>query len=196
MNIANRIQQLRKEKGISQDQLANEVGVSRQAVSKWESQQSLPDLEKIIILSEYFSVSTDYLIKGTEEEKKDTTTIISKVLYISSTVIIALGIIIAFASWYENQNMEDIAGAFIIQAIGIVGYFTGTILSSSKPMFLVKWLNIIMIIFIPLSLLLTTIFDGAPGVYPSNLLDTGFFIVLYIPLCIFLCFLLKRKSNT
>ena len=49
MNIADRIQQLRKSKGISQEELANSIGVSRQAVSKWESAQSVPDIEKIIL---------------------------------------------------------------------------------------------------------------------------------------------------
>ena len=49
MNMADRIQYLRKSKGISQEELADKVGVSRQAVSKWESEQSTPDLEKIII---------------------------------------------------------------------------------------------------------------------------------------------------
>lgn len=46
MNLADRIQSLRKAKGISQEELAEHVGVSRQAVSKWESGQSAPDLEK------------------------------------------------------------------------------------------------------------------------------------------------------
>ena len=58
MNIADRIQNLRKAKGISQEDLADKVGVSRQAVSKWESEQSVPDLDKIIIMSEYFDVTT------------------------------------------------------------------------------------------------------------------------------------------
>lgn len=70
MDIANRIQQLRKEKGISQEQLANDIGVSRQAVSKWESQQNLPDLDKVVTLSKYFQVSTDYLLMGKEDCKK------------------------------------------------------------------------------------------------------------------------------
>ena len=50
MNIADRIQYLRKTKGLSQEKLADKVGVSRQAVSKWESEQSTPDIEKIIII--------------------------------------------------------------------------------------------------------------------------------------------------
>ena len=64
MSIADRIQTLRKSKGISQEELADKIGVSRQAVSKWESGQSAPDIEKIILLSEFFGVTTDFLLKG------------------------------------------------------------------------------------------------------------------------------------
>lgn len=70
MSIADRILTLRKSKGMSQEQLAEAVGVSRQAVSKWESEQASPDPEKIVILSEIFGVTTDYLLKGTEPEKE------------------------------------------------------------------------------------------------------------------------------
>ncbi|MEY8335306.1 helix-turn-helix transcriptional regulator [Lachnospiraceae bacterium 47-T17] len=63
MNMADRIQYLRKTKGLSQEELANKVGVSRQTVSKWESEQSTPDIEKIIIMSELFEVTTDYILK-------------------------------------------------------------------------------------------------------------------------------------
>ena len=66
MNIADRIQNIRKTKGLSQELLADAIGVSRQAVSKWESEQATPDLEKIILMSEYFEVTTDYLLKGIE----------------------------------------------------------------------------------------------------------------------------------
>lgn len=66
MTIADRIQTLRKSKGMSQEELADVAGVSRQAVSKWESEQSTPDLDKVVILSEIFDVTTDYLLKGIE----------------------------------------------------------------------------------------------------------------------------------
>ena len=67
MNISDRVQNLRKTKGISQEELADKVGVSRQAVSKWESEQSMPDLDKVIIMSDYFGVTTDYILKGIEQ---------------------------------------------------------------------------------------------------------------------------------
>ena len=66
MTMADRIQTLRKSKGMSQEELADAAGVSRQAVSKWESEQSVPDIDKIVILSEIFDVTTDYLLKGIE----------------------------------------------------------------------------------------------------------------------------------
>lgn len=53
MNISNRIRELRKTKGSSQEELAQYLGVSRQAISKWESKQSLPDIDKIISLSNF-----------------------------------------------------------------------------------------------------------------------------------------------
>lgn len=66
MNIADRILNLRKTKGMSQEQLADAIGVSRQSVSKWESEQAVPDPEKVVIMSEIFGVTTDYILKGIE----------------------------------------------------------------------------------------------------------------------------------
>lgn len=66
MTLSEKILMLRKQKGWSQEELAEQVGVSRQSVSKWESGTSLPDLNRILDLSRLFSVSTDFLLK--EEE--------------------------------------------------------------------------------------------------------------------------------
>lgn len=63
MHIAEKIKRLRKQKGVSQEELADKTGVSRQAVSKWEGGQSTPDIEKLVILSSYFGVTTDSLLK-------------------------------------------------------------------------------------------------------------------------------------
>lgn len=69
MILAEKIIKLRKQKGWSQEDLALHMGVSRQSVSKWESMSSLPDLDKIIKLSNLFGVSTDYLLKDDIEEE-------------------------------------------------------------------------------------------------------------------------------
>ena len=70
MILAEKIIKLRKQNGWSQEDLAMQLNVSRQSVSKWESTASIPDLDKIVKLSEIFGVSTDYLLKDTAEEEK------------------------------------------------------------------------------------------------------------------------------
>lgn len=66
MSISEKIQQLRKKNGFSQEQLAEKLEVSRQAVSKWENGTSFPDIEKLVLISELFQVSTDSLVKDEE----------------------------------------------------------------------------------------------------------------------------------
>lgn len=72
MILADKIIRLRKKNGWSQEELAEKMNVSRQAVSKWEGAQTIPDLEKILKLGELFSVTTDYLLKD-EIENEDYT---------------------------------------------------------------------------------------------------------------------------
>ena len=68
MILAEKIALLRRKNGWSQEELANQLAVSRQAVSKWESGASIPDLDKILKLSELFQVTTDYLLKDALEQ--------------------------------------------------------------------------------------------------------------------------------
>ena len=63
MIMADKIIDLRKKNGWSQEELAEKLAVSRQAVSKWESAQSVPDMNRVLLLSKVFGVSTDYLLK-------------------------------------------------------------------------------------------------------------------------------------
>ena len=68
MIFADKLILLRKKAGWSQEELADQMNVTRQSVSKWEGAQSVPDLEKMLRLSELFGVSTDYLLKDEIEE--------------------------------------------------------------------------------------------------------------------------------
>ncbi|MBQ8354035.1 MAG: helix-turn-helix transcriptional regulator [Oscillospiraceae bacterium] len=70
MNIGERITALRKEKNISQTELATRLGVSRQAVSKWEQGSSSPDTSKLIQLAELFDTEVEYLATGIRPEPK------------------------------------------------------------------------------------------------------------------------------
>lgn len=72
MIFADKLIQLRKKSGMSQEQLAQKLDVSRQAVSKWEGAQAIPDLERVVRLSQLFGVSTDYLLKDEMEQEEFT----------------------------------------------------------------------------------------------------------------------------
>lgn len=68
MNLAEKIVLQRKKMGLSQEQLADQLGITRQSVSKWEAGTSTPELGKIVAMSELFQVSVDYLVKDYLEE--------------------------------------------------------------------------------------------------------------------------------
>lgn len=72
MPLSEQLQELRKKNSDSQEQLAEKLGVSRQAVSKWESGQGSPDLNNIIKISEVYQVSIDYIVKGVSNQQIST----------------------------------------------------------------------------------------------------------------------------
>ena len=117
MNIADRIQYLRKQNGLSQEELADKIGVSRQAVSKWESEQSTPDLDKIIVMSDLFEVTTDYILKGIEPVSTTSKKTI-KALYLGFVLVFAT--IAGIWSFTANRFNYDEC-LYIVLAGGAVG---------------------------------------------------------------------------
>lgn len=69
MALSEKLYALRKKSGLSQEQLAEQLHVSRQAISKWESGQSIPESDKLITISQYFNVTLDYLMKEDVEQR-------------------------------------------------------------------------------------------------------------------------------
>ena len=68
MEFNNKLYELRKQKGFSQEELANRLNVSRQTISKWEVGESTPDMEKLVAISDLFEISLDELVLDKEEE--------------------------------------------------------------------------------------------------------------------------------
>lgn len=68
MEFSKKLYELRKQKGLSQEELAGKLNVSRQTVSKWELGESTPEMEKLTALSDYFEISLDELVMGKEKE--------------------------------------------------------------------------------------------------------------------------------
>ena len=199
MTLADRIQQLRKQKGISQEELADRVGVSRQAVSKWESEQSVPDMDKIILLSDYFEVTTDYLLRGIEpvppaEEKKAD----GRIFTIVATVLNLIGVLVTCAVWYETQQAGSLIIGAVFLALGCMVFGIGMVESApdSKPRANRNFwtVNIWLLTFLPLSVVYNTLVDAPPAPYPQLFTFAGWplwawlgvyalFWVVYIAVC-------------
>lgn len=71
MNLAGKILYCRKKAGLSQEALAEKLGVSRQAVSKWETGDAVPELSKLVLLAKAFDVTTDWLLSESEPEPEE-----------------------------------------------------------------------------------------------------------------------------
>ena len=181
MNIADRIQALRKARGISQEELADRVGVSRQAVSKWEGEQSTPDLDKVLLLSDYFQVSTDYLLKGIEPPPSagGDTRLGSRILYIASVGFIFIGLFLGLGGWYEEQSLSNVVGGAVIQAVGVAAYFIGRAISAEKPGLWVKLLDLLGMAFMPASMAVGALLRQMAAPYPIGLFHWMVFLALY-----------------
>ena len=167
MNIANRIQTLRKSRGISQEELADKIGVSRQAVSKWESEQSFPDIEKIILLSDYFKVTTDYLLKGIEPiADTPKNEFDARIFSILGTVLNFIGLVTAIVIWIERQTAISVAIGVVIMAIGCMCFTIGQLIGDNKKtaFFIFGIVNIWFLSLIPISCVFNAI-QGISGGY-------------------------------
>lgn len=203
MNLADRIQNLRKTRGISQEELADQVGVSRQAVSKWESEQSAPDLEKVILMSEYFGVTTDYLLKGieptkpSEEGRPD-----ANIFVIVATVLNFIGLVTSCAVWYERQNATAFVIGLVFMALGCMVFGIGVLNAAPETRARGKrnfWtVNIWLLAFLPLSFCYNVLFRGMAAPYPlwgNPLIAYPVFWLIYVAVSLAVVLALHRKRK-
>ncbi len=203
MTTADRIQSLRKAKGISQEELADKLGVSRQAVSKWESEQSAPDVERIVMLSEYFGVTTDYLLKGIESldsEKRERAD--ARVYTLAGSVMCFAGVIIAAAVWHETQNAAATVAGAVFEALGAlifgVGMYSPNTANKQKAKNTFFTVNVWTLSFIPLSFIFNVLSCGMCAPYPLQNVPLQFyalFWLVYIALCTALTLYLVSRAR-
>lgn len=113
MILADKIILLRKKNGWSQEELAQQLNVSRQAVSKWEGAQATPDLERILRMSQVFGVSTDYLLKDEVEETPATPAAVPSPEDTASTRVVTLEEAYAFLAAKEATVGRIALGTFL-----------------------------------------------------------------------------------
>ena len=181
MNISDRIQSLRKARGITQEQLADAVGVSRQAVSKWEAEQSVPDLERIVAMAEYFDVTTDYLLRGIEPapDVQAREPVTARTMCIIATALDAAGLILGGGLWFEYQNWLCVAVMLIFQLAAV----TVWLLTKGERL---RWfwaVNVWFLSVIPSALigaLLRPMLSRVVAYYVVSSLGKALFTLLYI----------------
>lgn len=188
MDIQERIQLLRKAQGLSQEELADRLGVSRQAVSKWEMGQSLPELDKVLVLSEYFHVSTDYLLRGEEPQKAETSgqsdkkdhTPASRALYIASAALMLLGLLTGCALWHEWQSALALLCGFALQIMGLSALAAAKWGFNTPVPQAIAAITTVVALFMPLSLLSCRIFGFVAAPYPTGLPEGALFLLLWV----------------
>lgn len=177
MSFGEKLQNLRKAKGLSQYQLAMQLNVSRQTISKWELGASLPDVENIIEISRFFDTSIDYLLKDDFQDaneeienksKKSTAVLSSTVLLMMSTAFMIVGLLISFSTWYDHQTSEAIVSGMIIQIVGAILYGIGKMLSKSTTILVSPLLNVLLITLIPASVLSNLLVGQSLAPYPTE----------------------------
>ena len=192
MTIEERIQALRKEKGLSQEQFADVLGVSRQAVSKWEMGQSMPEIDKLIAMSQLFGVTIDYILKGeappvaneNERRRAASRKIGGQIVSAVAGMLLLMAVIAALGQLTDKGVTCTMIHGLILESVGLmillVGWFLAGNRAPSKPLFVA---NILLAGVLP-ALVLSQIILGydpnvAPAIsLPSVALSAGIYIVL------------------
>ena len=110
MTIGEKIYSLRKKHNLSQEELANELNVSRQTISKWELGESCPDFDKIVPLCELFDISTEELLRDKKIEEKNTnTTNVNNNVDILKAILICVSIFFYFMAVISTIVLSEVA---------------------------------------------------------------------------------------
>ena len=128
MELGQQLKAHRKELGISQDELAEKIFVSRQSISNWENNKTYPDIHTLLLLAETFGVSLDELIKGDVEEMKEEINAQERAGFNRDTVCFAIFGIVTVLSIAPLFAFLDYIGCLIWALIvGVAGYFCGRV---------------------------------------------------------------------
>lgn len=142
MSLGERLYELRKKKGLSQEEVAEKLNVTRQSVSKWETDESKPDFDKIVPICELYEISTNELLSGTKEEKEEQEVqVINKDNKKKRAIFITIAIFLYFISliWMivaeTSTSLNDgiiVGGFFLICAIATcLLIYQGIVLSTT-----------------------------------------------------------------
>ena len=140
MTIGERLLKLRKDKNISQEELANVLDVSRQTISKWETGESMPDFNKIVPLCEYFEISSDELLTGIKKgdnlldnQKENKKNKFARNIAISvGLYIFSIAMIVLFAAFFDAPIIGTCVFLTIIAIATILIVYSAIVYKDNK----------------------------------------------------------------
>ena len=220
MTFNEKLTKLRKSSGMSQEDLAERLNVSRQAISKWEIGDCVPDTDNILLLSNIFNVTTDYLLKEEIElpnmavimcEKPDKNIFASKILQFFSTFFYAAGMLVSWIIWLNECGITQnntrhgigvmaIMVGLLIQCIGIACYYVAKKLNSSNLKLTHVFLNVIFWMFIPIAAFYNICMDQIFAPYPYRDLEYSlwgwfYYLIAVIAVAIILLIIYKVRKK-
>ncbi len=221
MNISEKLLILRKQHNLSQEELAEKLGVSRQAISRWEAGQSLPDTVNIIQLTKLYRVSADYLLNDEYDEENDIPVVKkaedraakktrAHMVYIFSLSLNVIAMLAGMIGYFISRHTATV---FICLAMSIlsIACFEASIVKLADDeikAFRKKYYDktVWIVTIIPVSVIagwIIPILTSHPGIFGSEFskgavifLSTPIaFSVLYFPLCLAIKAGIKRKCR-
>lgn len=200
MTLGEKLQKLRKERKLSQDQLALEMEVSRQSISKWELGESTPDTEHAIALSHFFGVSIDYLLKDDISISDDKELKISQPPHKSwvssiSVGVMIIGLLLSTVFWSTFQSWVIASVGIVIQLVAFVYFMVNHHYLTDKEQKFVCVIGAWLILLFPSKFFIEVIMNyyPRPRMY---FVDLAVIFTFYVVVCGGITLLLNRKKGT
>ena len=210
MTLGEKIQRLRKSKGLSQEQVAAQITVSRQAISKWELGEAMPDTDNVVQLSEIFGVSTDYLLKDTFESDMDISVdkrvegVTTAERHYQFGVIVTLGFnaiflaleILAWYIWYDPIMVFAGIIGHIASIVGLeaVYHYHKSVCQALRLRIKYYLISVWLVLFVPIRFMVSTIFlyyvTDVEYIY-----ETIYSVVIYILISSIVSYFLYKKGK-
>ena len=204
MTLGEKIKELRKARGLSQEELAEQINVSRQAVSKWELDLSLPDIDNIVQLSQLFDVSTDHLLTNKQDMPGTEAIATRNEMYRHQVFAICIGfcvigLLFSLTVWFTWQTLITVMIGVLLQVIGVIIF--EIVVSRNMPeerqllrarfYSLVPWL----ILPFPVKFGVDYLFNYYPRSH-NSLMEIVVMIAIYLVVCGTITYLLRRRIKS
>ncbi len=221
MNISEKLLTLRKQHGYSQEDLAEKLNVSRQAISRWESSQALPDTENIIRLTKLYNVSADYLLNDEYEEESDIPVVkkaedraakssFLQMSYILSLSMNLISLLIGIVGYFISKSVLTVLISIVLSIVSIACFESSLVkyCENDKNIYRRKYYDITVWIvsIIPVSIFLgkiMPILTSHGSIFSSDInmgaatifITPAVFLAIYLPFCLITRAIIKHKCK-